>query len=149
MDDDLAKLEDELRALTPAAPSPHLLAGIAEALAAPDEAAQPTRSSPEHSRIWWLSTLAVAAAACFAAAFLVTSRHRSAGQPDLLKPVSAKDVLYSAADEGLVTLDDGVAARKQRLEYVGTITWRDPKTKASLTWTVPREEVRYVPVRYQ
>jgi hypothetical protein len=58
-------------------------------------------------------------------------------------------VLYAAEDEGIVTLDDGRPARRERLHYVDTVTWRNPRTNASLTWSVPREEVRIVPVNFQ
>jgi hypothetical protein len=67
----------------------------------------------------------------------------------LFKPVAAENVLYAVADEGLVTLEDGTAARRERLNYVDTITWRNPRTNASVRWTVPREEVRVVPVKFQ
>lgn len=68
---------------------------------------------------------------------------------DLLKPIAAENLLLTARDEGLVTLDDGTPARRERLQYVDTITWKNPRTNASLTWSVPREEVRIVPVRFQ
>ena len=48
-----------------------------------------------------------------------------------------------------VTLADGTPARRERIQFVDTITWRNPRTNASLTWTVPREEVRVVPVVWQ
>jgi hypothetical protein len=32
---------------------------------------------------------------------------------------------------------------------VDTITWKNPRTNASVRWTVPREEVRVVPVKFQ
>lgn len=65
------------------------------------------------------------------------------------KPVTSENVLYAVADEGLVTLADGTAARRERLNYVDTITWKNPRTNASVRWTVPREEVRVVPVKFQ
>jgi hypothetical protein len=67
----------------------------------------------------------------------------------VLKPIAAEKVLISADDEGVVILDDGTTARRERLQYVDTITWRNPRTNASLRWTVPREEVRIVPVTLQ
>jgi hypothetical protein len=48
-----------------------------------------------------------------------------------------------------VTLDDGTPARRARLKFVDSVTWRDPRSNASLTWTVPREEVRVMPVVFQ
>ena len=67
----------------------------------------------------------------------------------VFKPVAAENVLYAVSDEGLVTLDDGTSARRERLSYVDTITWKNPRTNASVRWTVPREEVRVVPVKFQ
>lgn len=169
MDDELQRLETELRELRPAAPAPRVADAIAEALGADmlhpemgtrcahgvnSPAAVRTRRLQVKHLTWWVGLGALPVAALVAIAVISSSRQRShsvvaAGPDETLKPVRAKDVLFSAADEGLVTLADGVPARKQRLEYVGTITWRDPKTNASLTWSVPREEVRYVPVRFQ
>jgi hypothetical protein len=65
------------------------------------------------------------------------------------KPVAAENLLVEARDEGYVTLDDGTTARRVRRSYVDTITWQDPRTNASLVWSVPREEVRVVPVLFQ
>lgn len=66
-----------------------------------------------------------------------------------LKPVRAENVLVEASDEGFVTMADGTRARRERLQFVDTIVWRDARTKASLTWSVPREEVRVVPIVFQ
>jgi hypothetical protein len=66
-----------------------------------------------------------------------------------LKPVAAENLLVVASDEGLVTLDDGTPARRERRQYVDTITWKNPRTNASLTWSMPREEVRVVPIVFQ
>jgi hypothetical protein len=66
-----------------------------------------------------------------------------------LKPVAAENVLVSASDEGFVTLADGTAARRERLQFVDTITWKNPRTNSSLRWSIPREEVRIVPVVFQ
>ena len=66
-----------------------------------------------------------------------------------LKPVAAENVLVSARDEGLVILEDGTSARRERLQFVDTITWKNPRTNSSLRWSVPREEVRIVPVVFQ
>jgi hypothetical protein len=65
------------------------------------------------------------------------------------KPVSAENLLYAQSDEGLVTLADGTTARRYRSSYVDTITWKDPRTQASLRWSVPRTEERVVPVSFQ
>jgi hypothetical protein len=65
------------------------------------------------------------------------------------KPVAAQNLLLNRSDEGVVTLADGRAARRVRESYLDTITWKNPQTHASLQWTIPREEIRVVPVAYQ
>lgn len=151
MDDELNDFEAELKALQPQAPSAVLQQRIAAKLAAPATA---RRLAPVHQ--FWAVTLPAAAAV--ALVFTQLSRelqpppaaHASSGMvAATLKPVAAENVLVSAKDEGLVTLDDGTTARRERLQFVDTITWRNPRTKASLTWSLPREEVRVVPVSFQ
>ncbi|WP_414663984.1 hypothetical protein [Horticoccus sp. 23ND18S-11] len=66
-----------------------------------------------------------------------------------LKPIRVENLLVEASDEGVVTLADGTRARRERLQYVDTIVWKNARTNASLTWSVPREEVRVVPVSFQ
>ena len=66
-----------------------------------------------------------------------------------LKPVAAESILYDVRDEGLVTLDDGREGRRVRQRYLDTITWSAPDARRSLRWTVPREEVRILPVVFQ
>jgi hypothetical protein len=158
MDEELKQLEAELKRLRPVAPSAELHARIGAELRddSHGRAAKP-------SRVHWLWVAALPAAA--AVGFLLnrpavqpgsdlpTVAHSKPAADDLarepLKPVAMENVLYSATDEGLVTLEDGTTARRERLRYVDTITWRNPRTKASLQWTVPREEVRVVPVVFQ
>lgn len=77
------------------------------------------------------------------------AREITAAEAALFKPVASENVLYAVKDEGLVTLEDGTAARRERLNYVDTITWKNPRTNASVKWTVPREEIRVVPVKFQ
>jgi hypothetical protein len=148
MDDDFQQLESELKRLQPARPSPALRARVERELAAPSAPPRRRRASPAWRWLW----LAFPAAAALAVMLTIGGRDR---EPDrgaatagagTLRPVAAENVLYSAIDEGWVTLDDGTTAHRQRLQYVDTITWRDPRTNASLTWSVPREEVRVVPV---
>lgn len=157
MDDELHQLEAELKRLQPAAPRPALVARVERALAV-----EPKRRSL--AEVHWLWA-ALPAAAAVALVFTQFARERPVeaepgavrpvaqlaaipGQAGL-KPIAAENVLVSAADEGLVTLDDGTPARRERLQFVDTITWRNAQTNASLTWSVPREEVRVVPVSFQ
>ena len=166
MDDELSQLEAELKRLRPAAPSSELLARLDRELA-PDADAPVERVRVVHrpSRAWWLAAAALPIAAAIALFFIVSARRPqptpsvvsvvpttsdlAVAEPAVFKPVAAENVLYSARDEGLITLDDGTTARRERLRYVDTITWKNPRTNASVRWTVPREEVRVVPVRFQ
>lgn len=155
MDDETESLEAELKALVPTAPSPALARRIAAELA-------PVQRRPGQSAVSWVVFAALPIAAALAV-LVSLSRHASINEthssaplqsakapaPDVLKPVAAENVLYAATDEGVVTLDDGTTARRERLNYVDTIKWQNPRTHASLTWSIPREEVRVVPVRYQ
>jgi hypothetical protein len=159
MDDDLDQFEAELKRLRPAAPARAVAARIERELA-------PRRARP--AAIHWLWSAALPIAAAITLLTLGpgqrpagnTAENKIAARPPTakpavetpepaLKPVAAENVLYAARDEGLVTLDDGTTARRERLSYVDTITWRNPRTNASLTWSVPREEVRVVPVHFQ
>lgn len=165
MDDDLQQLEAELKSLRPARPSRVLENRIAGELAtdgasAPVAAPAKRPAAPRRrlASVHWLWSAALPVAAAIALiVFSPGRRARPAAQvTDItpagevaLKPVAAENVLYSVQDEGLVTLDDGTTARRERLNYVDTITWKNPRTKASLTYTVPREEVRVVPISYQ
>lgn len=161
MDDEIKRLEGELAQLRPAAPSRALVKRVEAELAT----VPAPRSLP-----WleWVLAAALPAAALIALLLTLIPRGDQAiakQEPKLnspagvvagvavqeapLKPVAAEKVLVSAHDEGFVTLTDGTPARRERLHYVDTITWKNPRTNASLTWTVPREEVRVVPIAFQ
>lgn len=64
-------------------------------------------------------------------------------------PVAAASVLYDLRDEGEVTVPGETAARQARYRYVDTYTWKNPATNASLKFSVPRDEVRVIPARFQ
>ena len=55
--------------------------------------------------------------------------------------------ISSGGDPAGPPYDDGTAAHRVFQRYLDTYTWRNPRTNASLRWTVPRDEVRVVPVR--
>jgi hypothetical protein len=151
MDDDLSSLEKELIRLQPTRPSANVERRLESEFAT---------TSTRRSRLgWWRAAIALPIAAAIALTVFTARRasppaianvpaEKPAGT-DVLKPVTAENVLYAATDEGPVTLANGIPARRERLKFVDTITWQNPRTRASLTWTVPREEVRVVPVRYQ
>lgn len=154
MDDELQHLEAELKGLRPAPVPTALIARVEAELAGPPAAAAPAR--PLGGHVAWFWPFLTAAAAALAMTFAPQpTAPASSGQGSLaqgeatLKPIKAENVLVSARDEGLVTLPDGTPARRARLQYVDTITFQNPRTNASLVWTVPREEVRIVPVSFQ
>ncbi len=152
MDEDLTCLEAELRALAPSPPPVTLERRIAAELAAGSV-----------SLPWWrLALLPLATAAGFAGVLWLarqpsftradppeeTSAVASVPEPapDRFRPVRMENVLYERTEEEVVTAT-GAPARRERLRYVDTITWQHPRTNASLTWSVPREEVRVVPIQ--
>ena len=65
---------------------------------------------------------------------------------DLYRPVKATNLLYDMADEGLVRLDNDLEARRTRYRFVDTITWKNQSGNATVRWSIPREEVRFIPV---
>jgi hypothetical protein len=144
MDDELSALETELKNLRPIAPSARLQRSIGQAI-------QPA-ARPPAIRWSWFAWPAVAAVIVGLVAFFRLVEPPSAADPGptaAFKPVTAENVLLEARDEGYVTLEDGTRARRVRQSYVDTITWKNPRTHASLKWSVPREEVRIVPVNFQ
>ncbi|MEO6244841.1 MAG: hypothetical protein ABIQ12_05350 [Opitutaceae bacterium] len=161
MDDDLKQLEVELQRLRPAAPSRALRLRVERELAAP---ALQVASRPV-APVRWVWFAALPAAAAVAVMLVQYSRRNPVPRPmngsqiatppvvasadAALKPVTTENVLVSASDEGLVTLDDGTLARRERLQFVDTITWKNPRTNSSLRWSIPREEVRVMPVVFQ
>ncbi len=164
MDDELQNLEAELKRLRPRALSAELQARVAGELA------------PRRRANWVWSALPIAAALTllFAVQFrnappvkteaappVATSSETVATTPapteplaqaepvPAYKPVAVENALYDSQDDGIITLANGNQARRVRSSYVDTITWRNPQTNASLRWSVPRNEVRVVPVSFQ
>lgn len=150
MDDDLHDFENELAALRPARVSRQLEQRIASELA------------PRRRLNWAWAALPMAAA--FAVVFawqtakvggpvkpihIETPESETPKPTPSYKPVATQNLLYAARDEGFVTLPDGRPARRTSRSFVDTVVWRDPQTNASVTWSVPREEVRLTPVSFQ
>jgi hypothetical protein len=154
MDDDFQQLEQELKRLRPVKPTPDLIARLQHDFRSPERAAR--------SRAWaWLALPAFGAVAAAVVA-LLRPDSTPTGSPGAaatvsppsvsiapFKPVESEKLLVDARDEGYVTLADGTPAHRVRQSYVDTITWKNPQTNASLKWSVPREEVRVVPVSFQ
>lgn len=165
MDKELLELEAELKRLRPVAPSRELAAEISRSLSAP----------PRRNLAWaWFGVPLAAAAATVLllrqpaapvspstnpAPSTVVVPSAAAPAPVIgaapavaqasFKPVSSDKTLYAQSDDGVVTLADGTSALRYRASYVDTITWKNPQTRASLRWSVPRTEERVVPVTFQ
>jgi hypothetical protein len=170
MDDSLLDLENELKRLRPRAPSTKLLRRIQAGVAAPE-----SRRGPGPSRTvafgaslvrgsWfdWRAAAAVAAVVTFATVLVSLRRPARvdaalAALPtpamvvtvptvDRYQPVGASSVLYDLQEDRVVTVPDSTPARRLRYRYVDTYTWKNPATNASLKWSLPRDEVRVLPV---
>jgi hypothetical protein len=167
MHDDFQEFEAELKSLRPRAVSPKLMARLERELVSGIPSSG--RSGYTTATTWrsWKWAVWPAAAAVAVALALAVLRPVPASAPivgpvatspatpavtspaDFYKPVRADNVLYSTREEGGVTLADGTPARRVRSQYIDTITWKNPRTNASLSWSVPRDEVRIVPVSFQ
>lgn len=154
MDNSLEELENELKTLPPRRAAAPWLDKINRELAAElPAAARPRYASATNLSSWkwlgWRTAGLAAALALVALAGFISFR-----SPPVLvaapayQPVAAANVLYDLKDEGVVQLDRDTAARQVRARYVDTYTWKNPRNNASLKWTVPRDEIRVVPARY-
>jgi hypothetical protein len=146
MNEDLTDLELELTALRPRSIAPSLALRVAIGLHARRTA----------QRAFWRG-VSWAAVAALVFGLLSWSAQRLQplavakpgtgvrGADGNYKPVAAQNFYLGSSDDGLIALDGGVPAWRIRSYFVDTITWRDPATKASVSWTLPREEVRVWP----
>jgi hypothetical protein len=156
MDDDshdFTELEAELRTLVPSALSDDFILRVERSLAEPSST---LFSAKKRGILEWLSW---PVAACFVGAMAWLSHGAPpAAEPvkgvtgngaalvAIYKPVDAKNILYDVREEGLTTLADGTPARQVRDRYMDVITWKNATATASVCWTVPRDEVRLVPI---
>lgn len=168
MDESLQELENELKTLQPRRAPARWLNQINRELAAELPAsARPRYATATNLGSWkWLGwrTAGLAAALALVATVGLVSLRRPvpAAAPAVLaaapapvpaaipvyEPVTASNVLYDLKDEGEVKLAGETSARQVRARYVDTYTWKNPRNNASIRWTVPRDEVRVVPARY-
>ena len=65
---------------------------------------------------------------------------------DRAQPIAASNVLYDLKDEGPVYVNGETLARRMRYRYLDTYTLKNPRSNASLKWSVPRDEIRVLPV---
>jgi hypothetical protein len=168
MDESLQELENELKALKPRRASARWLDQINRELAAElPAAARPRYVSATNLGSWkWLNwrTASLAAALVLLATVALVNLRPAApaaiAAPDATpiatqspsepayEPVAAANVLYELKDEGVVKLAGDATARQVRARYVDTYTWKNPRTNASIKWTVPRDEIRVIPATY-
>jgi hypothetical protein len=166
MDNSLQELENELKALRPRGARSRWLNQINRELAAElPTSARPVYSTATNLRSWkWLGWRAPALAAALAlvatvgvlslreketvvpAVAALTPSLAAVAKRPVYQPVAATNVLYDLTDEGSV--GGGLGARQVRARFVDTYTWKNPRTNASIKWTVPRDEVRVVPANY-
>jgi hypothetical protein len=165
MDNSLHELEKELQALKPRRAEARWLDQINRELAAELPAsARPVYSTATNLRSWkWLGwrSVSLAAALALAAAGILGSRITrsvpavapaavsspvATREAPAYQPVAAANVLYDLKDEGAVS--GNAEARRVRARFVDTYTWKNPRTNASIKWTVPRDEVRVVPASF-
>jgi hypothetical protein len=166
MDNSLQELEHELKALKPRSASSRWIEQINRELAAE----LPATTKPVYATAtnlaswkWWGWRVAAAAVVVAAMTVGVVQFRRAdsvttptelaqpprvaAESPQIYHPVAAANVLYELKDEGAVAGDE--SARQIRARYVDTYTWKNPRTNASIKWTVPRDEIRVVPASYR
>src|SRR6478609_11843633 len=162
MDESLQELENELKRLRPQSLPDALVRRIEHELGSGQAPRRYTTATSLRS--WKWAGWSLAGAAAVAAGFLVNSISRSpvpaipptaattrsastldaAPVTNRYEPVRASSVLYEMKDDGLAILPDNTQGRQVRYRYVDTYTWKNPATKASLKWSVPRDEVRLV-----
>jgi hypothetical protein len=166
MNDDFTEIENELKKLRPAEPSPVLRERIAEELdgeAVALSAGQPKRFS--HNFAWWGVGLAAAALLILFVRINVDrwgnrsepvvqatpapAKTRSTS-PSQFVPAGMTQVVYRTRNEGL-HFPNGSAQPLRRLRYQTheTMQWRNPATGASLRVSYPSEEVVLIPVSGQ
>ncbi len=163
---DFSELEDQLRKLRPAKPSPELFTRIERALA--DQEASPSTAGvlprERRSRFSWLSLgLGLAATAALVLFAFVRFQQPSQKTPRLaslspaptlstaqLVPTGLTQVVYHTRDEGLdFPNNSSEPMRRVRSQSRETLRWRNPKTGATLRISYPREEVSLTPISGQ
>lgn len=170
---DLSQIENELRKLRPARPSPILFERVEEAMTDCRVGASPARQ-PERSPYNWLSLgFGLAAAAVLVLFAAVKMERQESGKEiaqaspepepapllnraqkstsiDKFVPAGATRLVYNKRDEGLqFGGSSGQPLRRMRYQTHETWQWRNPTTGASLRVSYPSEEVLLIPVSGQ
>jgi len=169
---DFSELENELKKLRPAPPSPELFLRVERALV---DVAEENESAdnvvcPDRFRVNWVSLgfgLAAAAALLIVArieinrpgkkipaiASLTPAPRDIAGAAavnDRLVPAGFTQVVYNTRDEGLHFADGSdQPMRRMRYQTHETLQWHNAATGASLRVSYPSEQVELIPVSGQ
>jgi hypothetical protein len=172
MDESLQETEAELKALKPRRLSSRLTNRVAneltaQAMVAQADSTKNPRGVPAAHFIAWRSlsvgALGLAASLAVVTAVLHGPRNSAVARPyvpgpaaksngsasdDAYKPIAASNVLYEMKDEGPAIVAGDSSDRRVRYRYVDTYTWKNPRNNASLTWRVPRDEIRVQPAQF-
>jgi hypothetical protein len=174
---DFSELENELKKLRPARPSPVLFARVEEQMAA-SESARIVR--PDRFRINYaaLGFGLAAAAVLLLLAKISTDRRQEPAEsvvqnspapetrlllpshsggnriegsrsPNEFIPAGATQLVYNTRDEGLQFTDRSEPLRRLRYRTQETWQWRNPATGASPRVSYPSEEIVLIPVSGQ
>lgn len=167
---DFSEIENELRALRPAKPSPKLFEAVAREL---EESAEPAETAgnivrPARFAFGWMSLgLGLAAAAALlilarvqqpeatpgptvAASVPANSTPAARLNPSQFIPAGATRVVYRTRNEGLLfPRGSSEPVRRVRSRARETLQWHNPETGASLRVSYPSEEVQLIPVAGQ
>ncbi|MGA7275939.1 MAG: hypothetical protein WBX14_13915 [Candidatus Udaeobacter sp.] len=172
---DLSQIENELRKLRPARPSPILFDRVEEALdcrasAAADAKRSFWRHFTETPYSWGFGLAAAAVLVLFAAVKMerqesgkeiaqaspepeaapLLNRAQKSASTDRFVPAGSTRLVYNRRDEGLQFGDSsGQPLRRMRYQTHETWQWRNPTTGASLRVSYPSEEVVLIPVSGQ
>ena len=172
---DFSELENELRKLRPAQPSPVLFERVGEALeSSRTSAAADARSSwwqfKEGTHTWWSLGFGLAAAAVLTLFTVVMMERRQEHRQTIAQadtrpaplgtegstsrskfvPAGGTNLVYNARDEGLhFAYGSERPVRRVRYHTQQTWRWRNPETGASLRVSYPSEEIVLIPVSGQ
>ncbi len=163
---DFSELEDQLRKLRPATPSPELFRRIERALTSQETSTSSAGVLPrgKQSRFNWISLgLGLAAAAALVLLAIVRLQQPPKKVPSVaslspapavstaqLVPAGLTQVVYHTRDEGLrFPNNSSQPMRRVRSQAQETLRWRNPKTGATLRISYPREEISLTPVSGQ
>jgi hypothetical protein len=163
---DFSELEDQLRKLRPAQPSPELAVRIERALAGPETSPATAAVLPRERRFhfnWLQLGLGLAAATALVLFALVRLHEQGTPRPKTasttpapaistaqLIPAGLTQVVYHTRDEGVhFSSNSEQRMRRVRSHSQETLQWRNPKTGATLRISYPAEQVSLLPVSGQ